>query len=300
MSQGSLISSLNEPVDPEDRFAYGWRYVTNVGENGAENVVRVPLTLEDILHPQEEDFRVLSDPHWQDVNYLYDSFKTALANTSGSYVLADCRVAWDADGTYAHGPDVAVIFNVRKKERWSTFNVVTEKTKPSLIVEVTSPSTRSTDLVDKVREYAEVGVLHYVIADAKESKRSREITLIDYQLSPEESEYFSLPPNKEGRVWLPEVNLWLGSEDGQLVCWDENGERVRTVVEERQGRLEEQQAREEAENRAANEQRARKEAEDRAAEAQKQRQILEERVKHLEQLIRNASRSNGTNGSPDK
>src|SRR5580700_1396691 len=145
MKQGILESptDLNEPVDPNDPFAYGWRYVKQILPDGSEKMRQVPLTLEDILHPQEEDFRVLSDPHTQDVHYLRGAFQTALKNNKGAYVLSDCRVAWDRRGKFGHGPDVAVIFNVKAYGAWSTFNVVKEKTKPALIVELTSPSTRS-------------------------------------------------------------------------------------------------------------------------------------------------------------
>jgi colicin import membrane protein len=240
MSSAILHSptDLNEPVDPKDRFAYGWRYVKTAGRNGAEKTVQVPLTLEDILHPQEEDFRVLSQPHWQDAMYLYGVFKAALAKKTGAYVLGDCRVAWDRQGKYAHGPDIAVVFNVRAHQDWATFNVVKEKTKPALIVEVTSPSTRSTDLVNKVREYAEQGVPHYVIADAVERDDFRILTLLDYHLSPEIKGYYSMPLDEQGRIRLPEVKLWLGTEEGRLACYDKKGNRKGTYAEVEQARVE--------------------------------------------------------------
>jgi hypothetical protein len=40
---------------PEDPFPYGWRYVT-IQRNGEEELLQVPLTLDDVLHPEEEDF----------------------------------------------------------------------------------------------------------------------------------------------------------------------------------------------------------------------------------------------------
>jgi colicin import membrane protein len=240
MSQSILTSplDLNEPVDALDPFPYGWRCVPKTAKNGSETTVQVPLTLEDILHPHEEDVRLLSDSHWQDTFYLYGAFKTVLLEISGAIVLADCRIAWDREGDYGHGPDVAVIFKVRKRKDWSTFNVVKEKTRPALIVEVTSPSTRSTDLVNKVREYAEQRVPHYVIADAREKDEERHLALIDYHLSPADGVYYSLPPNEDGRIWLAEVKLWLGSQDGQLRCWDEKGKQVNSFEEEKRARVE--------------------------------------------------------------
>ena len=233
MSQDLLAppADLNEPVDPRDPFPYGWRYVKEIQSDGSENWKQVPLTLEDILHPQEEDFRVNNDPHTDDCTYLRIVFKAQLADTAGAVVLTDCRIAWDAEGNYGHGPDNAVIFNVRVIRLWGTFNVVKEGTKPSLMVEVTCPSTRSTDLVDKVDEYAEQGVPHYVIADARMKDGVRQITLIDNHLNSATGEYEQRPLSEDGRVWLPEVNLWLGVEDGKLVCFDVNGQRIETYTE---------------------------------------------------------------------
>ncbi len=271
MSSGLLASlgDLNEPVDRKDRFAYGWRYVKKAGKNGGEQTVQVPLTLEDVLHPQEEDFRLLSQAHWQDAFYLYGVLEVAVAKTKDAQVLGDCRIAWDRLGKYAHGPDIAVIFNVRGSQRWrSTFNVVKERTKPALIVEITSPATRSTDLVNKVREYAKQEVPHYVIADAQERDDSRSLTLLDYHLSPDIGGYFSLPANEDGRVWLPEVNLWLGVEEGRLVCYDKKGKRKESMVEMDQARVE---------------------AERTAAKEREARMTLQARIKELEEQIKRAN-----------
>jgi len=282
----TLASQLNEPVDPNDRFAYGWRCVKKVAKNGTEKMVQVPLTLEDILHPQEEDFRVISDPHTRDMMYLRGAFDRALAKVAGAYVLSDCRVAWDRQGKYGHGPDIAVIFNVKEYGAWTTFNVVKEKTKPELIVEISSPSTRSTDLVDKVEEYAQQGVPHYVIADAREKEASRHLSLIDYHLMRGGNSYYTMPTDDLGRVWLPEVKLWLGSEAGLLVCWHANGKRVKTIVEV------EQAAKKERAGRIA--------AEKAKLAAEKDRDKLAARLKELEEQVRHGPRSKGRNGTSGK
>lgn len=274
MQRGLLDSAtrLNEPVDPEDRFAYGWRYVNKTLRNGSKRTVQVPLTLEDILHPQEEDFRVLSDPHWRDVRYLSWTFECMLAMIRGAIVLADCRVAWDRQGKYAHGPDIAVVFNVRKRKRWSTFNCIRERTRPSLIIEVTSPSTRSTDLSNKMWEYAEQKIPHYVIVDAHETPDSRELRIIDYHLA-DYGEYVSHPAGPDGRVWLEEVKLWLGSEDGQVICYDADGNRKPTMPEMDQEL---------------------KASKQRATEAEQHIAVLEARLRELE------ARTHGTNGDSRK
>ena len=252
MSQSILETptDLNEPVDPNDRFAYGWRYVRKILPDGSETRVQVPLTLEDILHPQEEDFRLQNDRHTQDLLYLRGVLQARLAEKMGAFVLSDCRVAWNAEGTYGHGPDIAVIFKVRKYGEWGTFNVVDEGTRPALIIEVTSPSTRSTDLVDKRREYAAEEVPHYVIADIRTRGGVRSIIFHDYRLPASSETYAEQPIGESGRIWLPEVGLSLGVESGSLALYEPDGERKGTYVEVERGRIEaERSLMEEAETR---------------------------------------------------
>jgi len=276
---------LNAPIDPRDRYPYGWRYVPETLSDGSEHLVKSPLTLEDILHPQEEDFRLHSHPHTQDVHYCSMVFESMLNTDLGEHVLSDCRVAWDEAGKYAHGPDVAVIFNVKAYGRWSTFNTIKEGTRPSLIVEVTSPTTRSTDLFNKVWEYAEQKVPRYVIADARESPDSRKVRLIDYRLN-EEGEYETQPLGPNGRIWLEEVRLWLAAEEGWLVCYDAEGNRKETYTELDQALRSEKHARTELDQALRSEKLARTELDQDLRSERQAREALEARLKELEARLK--------------
>ncbi|NJN68767.1 MAG: Uma2 family endonuclease, partial [Chloroflexaceae bacterium] len=68
----STVGSNGEPEleDGDDPFRYGWRYVCR-RSNGREEWERVPLTEEDVLHPQMEDHIVQSDTHYRICHYLY-------------------------------------------------------------------------------------------------------------------------------------------------------------------------------------------------------------------------------------
>jgi Uma2 family endonuclease len=239
--------------------------------NGKEKWERVPLTLEDILHPQVGDFRMQRDEHKRICNYLYNVLTAILAAIRGAVVLSDVRVAWDEPGPAPHGPDIAVIFNVRERKNWSTFDVVEEGTRPSLIIEVTSPNTRQLDLEDKVDEYAQAGVPFYAIVDIYEEQGVTQRRLLGYELTP--AGYVEQMLNARGWLWLAPVHLWLALEGNQVVLYDEHSNLIEDYTPLKAAREAEAQARAEAEARAQEEARradaeaqARAEAEARAQE----------------------------------
>ena len=270
------IPTNGEIPDKKDPYPYGWREAIRTLPDGTEVLERTPLTLEDILHPQVGDYRMHSDEHERFCNYLYNVFSARLAAQPGAVVLHDLRVAWAHPDFRAHGPDIAVIFNVRRRTDWSTFSEEEEGTKPSLIIEIVSPSTRSVDVVKKVDHYARVGVPHYIIVDRFERRGVMVRELVGYRLTPDG--YEELNPNADGWLWLEPVNLWLSLEDENLVCYDESGNLIQDYVGVSARAAEEAQARLEAEDRAAEEAQARTEAEDRAAEEAQARIEAENRA----------------------
>ena len=226
-------STLAEPVEsqhaaqPEkqaDDFAYGWREVEKVLANGASVRERTPLTLNDILHPQVGNFRVHTDEHERFCIYLYNVLTGILGHVAGAIVLHDTRVSWPDPDLDAHGPDIAVIFDVTEHRDWSTFDTAEEGTKPALIVEVTSPKTRTVDLVDKRDEYEQAGVDYYIIVDIRRRKNGTMRELLGYQLT--ENGYERILPDTLGRLWMKPVGLWLGIEGTNLVCYDEDERKL--------------------------------------------------------------------------
>jgi len=240
--------SNGEVSDKKDKYPYGWRDVHFQQPNGEFKWERVPLTLEDILHPQVGDFRMHSEEHERFCAYLYNVFTARLASNAGAVVLHDVQVAWEHPSLRPHGPDIAVIFNVRRKRNWSTFDVASEGTKPSLIVEVTSPKTRSTDIEDKVKEYAQAGVPLYVIVDIAQRRKRVTRSLVGYQLT--QVGYVPLAKNERGWLWLEPVGVWLGLRGKNLACYDEAGNLIEDYTGVTQARDDEARRRAEAEERA--------------------------------------------------
>ena len=246
----------SETARADDPFRYGWRFVRRPTPDDPNNLEQVPLTLEDVLHPEVGDFIVHSDRHETDRMYLTAVLRARLEGSGAAIVLSDVRIAWDLPDLRAHGPDVMVIPGIAERRDWSTFEVAVEGARPALIIEITSPETRENDLERKVEHYARAGVGQYVIVDDVRRGGVRRVRLLDYRL--EGGRYRLRPPDGEGRVHLEIADVWLGVEGDHVVCYDERGEAFgdyATVV--RQAAAAEEQARREAAAREAAETRLR-------------------------------------------
>ena len=89
------------------------------------------------------------------------------------------------------------------------FDVVKEGARPALVIEVTSPATRTNDVGIKVAYYHRARVPLYVIADVLEDDGTeRRIELFGYQRTPRR--YKRIKPDHRGWIWLDPLRLWLG------------------------------------------------------------------------------------------
>ncbi len=220
MTAPSTIAPIQPP--PDDPFFYGWRYVPRTGPGGHPELDQLPLTLEDVLHPEEGDFIVHSEAHERRNLYLYDVFGAQLIDDPNAVIFHDVRVAWDVPGLRAHGPDLAVIFGVRERRNWSTFDVAVEGVRPTLIVEVTSPETALLDRSAKLEHYNLARVPLYVIVDTLTHEGQPRLLLLGYQQGP--YGYQPLAADERGRLWLAPLRLWLGIADNEIVCYNEAGQ----------------------------------------------------------------------------
>ena len=288
---GARRRNRARPVQPEpnkpDRYEYGWREITRITDEGQVVRERQPLTLWDILHPQEGDFRVHTDEHETFCGYLLDVFRAQVDGIAGAFVLHDTRVAWSKTSDIeAHGPDIAVIFNVREYDNWATFDENKENTRPSLIVEIVSPKTRKVDVEYKLDEYAQVGVEYYVIVDAHIRRRRTHYSLLGYRLI--NGAYRPLVANQQGWLWLEPVTLWIGLEDNWLVCFDEKGNAIGDYVEVTEARKVAEDRAEQAQRQAEQAQREAEQAQRQAEQAQYQ---TEQAQRQAEQAQRQAEQA---------
>lgn len=224
-----LVSGVHDAPAAVDPYRYGWRYVRRELPDGGFFTEQVPLTLEDVLHPEEGDQVTHSSAHQRRIRYLGNVFSARLRHDPNAVVLDDVRVKWDVPELQPHGPDIMVIVGVRERKVWSTFDVAAEGVRPALIVEVISPETRAIDRSAKLDDYELAGVPLYVLVDAVTRRGVETVRLFGYTLTPRG--YQALGLDEQGRLWLEPLRLWLGVAENELVCYDEAGQPLEDYVE---------------------------------------------------------------------
>jgi Uma2 family endonuclease len=284
MSTTSDPKSARRRRRDDDPFRLGWRFVKVRRPDGTTELEQVPLTLEDVLHPEEGDFHVLTDGHIRDCLYLRNVIQARLELRPGAVVLSDCRVAWDVPGLRPLGPDVAVFFNVGRHIDWGTFDVAQEGAEPVLVVEVTSPETRVNDVGVMVDYYFRAGVPLYLIADARKVRGGkRRLELIGYRAG--RDRYRRWKPDRQCRLVVEPLGLSIGAVPdpnigARLACFDgETGQEIGNYTEVCRA-LDEADARAREADARAREADARAEAE---AEA---RRAMERRLDQMQDELR--------------
>lgn len=229
-----------------DPFAIGWRDVRRELADGSTVIEQIPLTLEDALHPQEGDTIVQNTVHDRNLAYLREVAHLQTTDEPHTLVLCDCKVLWE-DGEH-HSPDLAIIPDVADPAvRRTEFNVAVEGTRPQVIMEVVSPTTRSNDVETKLAHYYHYRVPVYVIVDQADDDAPLE--LIGYRRS--RRRYARIAPEADGRLAVPELGILLGVQDDRVVAYDEaTGEEIGDYVAVSDALAAEQARAEAAEGRA--------------------------------------------------
>ncbi len=281
-------SYMPHTVTEENRFPYGWRYVTKQLPTGEEVYEQIPLTAKDLLNPQLGDQVPQRHEHFQAILDLAGSLKTYYANDPSIGVFGDLIMDWGIPGLSGPAPDIAIIPNVKQKEAArGTFKVAQEGTRPCLVIEVMSPGYPGDDTA-KVKIYERAGIAEYFLIKPRVKRGVAHYELRGYRLT--EGVYQPIPPAEWGTLLLSQT-LQLRFEvenQGRQVRVTEmrTGQRLLTQVETEEARLA-------AEVRAATleiarqqEQSARLVAEARAQAEVTARVQLEKRLQELEHLLK--------------
>ena len=235
MNRAGRSTSKNGKARPQqpDPFRFGWRYQWQIGVDGTKQWLRVPLTLDDVLHPQEGDHIPENTQQSRDCQYLFSVLTWRLAGNPHAVVFTDCLINWGVRGLRNHSPDISVFDGVANPNRdWRTFAVAQEGANPVLVIEIVSPDAhdrqaRDNDVVTKVREYYRARVPLYVIVDQEREGGPRRI--VGYRRGARK--YVPLSLDEQGRLLLEPVRLRMGLREERVVCWDAaTGEEIQNFT----------------------------------------------------------------------
>jgi Uma2 family endonuclease len=289
-------------IPPDNaEFPYGWRIITETRPDGSTYFRDVPLTPDDFLDPQEGDTFVHNSLH----NWLSALLFTILYNyyldDPNTAVFSDLKMVWGLPNLQEPAPDIAVVPNITHKERArSVFNVVQERTRPGLVIEIVSPNYPGDDTT-KVSIYQQAGITEYIILDPHSDDETAPFTLQGYRLV--RGTYQKIAPDAQGRLFSETTRLYLGLAPGhrQITLTEAaTGRQLLTPQEEKAARelaelLAAQQAevRELAEAQAFQEAAARELAESRADQAESRAAQAEARAAQ-EAVARRAAENRAT------
>ena len=224
-----------------------------------------------------------------DKDYLASVLRFRLQSIPSLLVLRDVRIEWDVKPVDIDldPPGLCVVPDFQRSKKQSTnFNVATQGTRPSLIIEIVTPGSREIDTVDKVEHYLRCGVKCYIIID-RESRNGRP-KLIGRELRG--NSWSPILPDEKGRLVLLEAGMYLGVVNDRVRCYDPStrtplgdytevvGELALTksqIIAERQFRERAEAKAEQAEEARLREAEARLAAESRVAELEARLQAMQ-------------------------
>ena len=227
--------------------------------------------------PEEDGVPLESYYHRLQINLLHDITYQLFKHCTDFYCGGNMFLYYDleqAEGVIQFvqgqrpsapykGPDFFVVLGgvdgTKKRKSWVVWREGGRY--PDVIVEITSPSTKSKDTKDNLVLYSKVfRTREYYWYDEEAGE------LAGYRLQGDE--YVSIAPNERGWLWSEVLGVWLGVSDAPFLGWRyrwlrfyrEDGSLVLT------GEEAERLLREQAEQRAEQERLLREQAERRLAE----------------------------------
>ncbi len=259
------------------------------------------LPLRDEIEYPESDGQPMAetDLHRDDMFYLVEALDDHFRDRPDVYVSGNLFLYYEQGNPHANvAPDLFVVEGVAKHKR-ETYRLWEEGVAPSLVVEVTSKTTRKRDEEFKKPLYARLGVREYFLFDPKGEYLTP--PLQGFRLRG--AGYRPLRPAADGSLKSYNLGISLRVDDGRLrMIHTASGELLLRGEEARQKAREEAAARQAAENeavvqaaraaqraaQAAQEEAARQAADERAAQEQAARRAAEERAAQ-EQAARQAA-----------
>jgi len=259
-----------EPEHDEQAVAeYVFRPVLQ--PDGSWMIEPVPLTLDILLNPQEDDKVPQSNPHARMLSPLFDALRRYLERQPSLAVFSDLLIYWGIADLHQVSPDVSVVEGLADREavRKSLDLGEESRARVRLAIEVVSTDSKMQRYKDEEHNpaiFRRAGVDDYLLVYPPGPDESDRPHLKLLRLGRRSGRYREVRPDRRGRLLLRSVSLRVGlDDDGQLLLEDAaTGDRLLTSEQEEMARYREWVARRAAEARAKSATAARLVAEARA------------------------------------
>jgi Uma2 family endonuclease len=244
--QPSMVAGQGEQTTKVD-WSLGWRYELVRDERGRERSIRLPLTPEEARHPKEGYVMPERTEHEGMSDDLADMLRGHFETQPDMAVFRDLVFEWDVAAVKSYAPDIAIVPHVRNRdENRGQFIVAEEGTRPALVIEIVSRSSREEDRVNKVRNYALVGIQEYVYIDVRLRNGNLVGELVGFRL--QENHYLPILPDEDDALYLETINLRIGLAGNRVWLEDSaTGEDLLNNLQVRRALRTEQEARQAAE-----------------------------------------------------
>ncbi len=242
--------------------------------DGNLRIVKLPATLDNLLHPRLEDQLTQSNDHLLVLVPLFDALKRYLTRLAPNLaVFSDLMLLYGRHSYRDVSPDIAIVEGLPQElveahntpgGKLDSLDVIAEGGRLRLILEVVSTSTadmRRKDEVENPRLFAALGVDDHVLVYPPEPGRPLSVSA---QRLVAPGRYRPNPPGPQGWILLGSVGLRLRADEESLrLVLEHPATGVRLLSSK-----EEERRAEEAERRAEEAERRVEEAERRAEEAE--------------------------------
>ncbi len=207
------------------------------------------LTTAPLIYPESDGKPVgETDVHRQEILDLIAALSEHFRPDPRVYVSGNLMLYYEQGNPSAVvSPDVFVVRGINSGQR-RVYKLWVEGVPPTLVIEISSRSTRLDDLGSKRALYAMLGVTDYILFDP----------LAEYLTPPLQgfhlvgNDYVRLEPDTEGALVSMALGVRLRCEETRLALFDlTTGERLRRPAEEAAARRAEAAARQAAEERVA-------------------------------------------------
>lgn len=219
-----------------------------------------------------------SDVHRDEMLDLITGLQECFRDRPDVYVAGNLFLYYKrGDPRLVVAPDVFLVQGVHNGQR-KTYKLWEEGRVPSLVIELTSDSTRDEDLDRKMRLYQDLGIEEYFLHDPMGDYL--EPPLQGYRLVL--GKYRPIETNPDGSIVSRTTGVLL-RPDGQRLRLELAGKTVLTVKEAREKARNEERSRREAEASFSASEAARREAEARAQAAEEELARLRAEIERLRQ-----------------